>query len=242
MRTVAVVLAGGSGHRFGTGPPKQLQLLGGRSLLERCVDAFDSAPGVDELLVVTAAEVAGQVRHGLRGFARLADVIEGGAARTDSTQRAIGWLRSRSGRAGQGHDWKVLFHDAARPLVDQRIIADCVAALDSYAAVGVVVPSADTIVEVADGAFRRVLERDTLARCQTPQGFRLSVISRAYELAAADPAFAAAPATDDCGVVLRYLPGVPVGTVPGSERNLKITYPADLAIAQAFLDLGETAG
>jgi 2-C-methyl-D-erythritol 4-phosphate cytidylyltransferase len=241
MRTVAVVLAGGSGHRFGAGQPKQLQLLGGRSLLERCVDAFDSAPGVDELLVVTAAEVSGQVRDALRGFARLADVIEGGAARSDSTQRAIGWLRSRAERAGQDQDWKVLFHDAARPLVDQRIIADCIAALDSCAAVGVVLPSADTIVEVADGAFRRVLPRDALARCQTPQGFRLSVISRAYELAAADPAFAAAPATDDCGVVLRYLPGVPVGTVRGSERNLKITYPADLAIAQALLDLGEAA-
>jgi len=105
----------------------------------------------------------------------------------------------------------------------------------------VVVPSADTIVELADGAFRRILPREALARCQTPQGFLLSVIAQAYELAAADPDFAASPPTDDCGVVLRYLPDVPVGAVPGSERNLKITYAADLAIAEALLTLGDPA-
>ena len=70
------------------------------------------------------------------------------------------------------------------------------------------------------------------------QGFRLSVIRRAYELAGADPGFAAAPPTDDCGVVLRYLPDVPIRAVPGSERNLKITYPADLAIAEVLLRYG----
>jgi ribitol-5-phosphate 2-dehydrogenase (NADP+) / D-ribitol-5-phosphate cytidylyltransferase len=136
----------------------------------------------------------------------------------------------------------VLFHDAARPLVDQRTIADVAAALDQWLAVGVVVPSADTIVEVADGAIRRVLARDALARCQTPQGFRLSVIRRAYELADADPGFASIPATDDCGVVLRYLPDVRVGVVRGSERNLKITYAADLAVAQALLEYPDETG
>jgi 2-C-methyl-D-erythritol 4-phosphate cytidylyltransferase len=189
------------------------------------------------VLVVTAAELTRRVRDQLAGSARLADVIEGGLARTDSTQRAIAWLTSRAAAAEPGQDWKVLFHDAARPLVDQKIIADCVAALDHWDAVGVVVPSADTIVQLADGAFGRILPRDSLARCQTPQGFRLSVISHAYELAAADPGFAESAATDDCGVVLRYLPDVPVGTVQGSERNLKITYPADLAIARTLLEL-----
>ena len=125
---------------------------------------------------------------------------------------------------------------------DERYDVDCVAALDRWQAVGVVVASSDTIVQVADGVIQRVLPRDSLARCQTPQGFRLSVISRAYELADADPGFAAVPPTDDCGVVLRYLPDVPVGTVPGSERNLKITYAADLAIAQALLDPTGPAG
>jgi 2-C-methyl-D-erythritol 4-phosphate cytidylyltransferase len=239
MRTVAVVLAGGTGTRFGSGLPKQLQVLGGMTLLARCVQTFGQAPGVDEVLVVTAAELTGPVTSQLSAAARLADVIEGGAARTGSTQRAIAWLRCRAESADPGQDWKVLFHDAARPLVDQRIIADCIAALDQWDAVGTVVPTPDTIVQLADGAFGRVLPRESLARCQTPQGFRLSVIGQAYDLAAADPGFPALAATDDCGIVLRYLPEVPVGAVQGSEHNLKITYPADLAIAQALLDRGE---
>jgi 2-C-methyl-D-erythritol 4-phosphate cytidylyltransferase len=239
MRTVAVVLAGGTGLRFGSSLPKQLQDLGGVTLIERCLQTFSQAEGVDEVLVVTAAELTRRVTAHLRDAAGLADVIEGGIARTDSTQRAIAWLRARAEAAEPGQDWKVLFHDAARPLVDQGIIAACIAALDSWDAVGVVVPSSDTIVQLDDATFARILPRDSLARCQTPQGFRLSLISRAYELAGADPDFAARPATDDCGVVLRYLPGVPIHAVLGSERNLKITYPADLAIAQALLDLPE---
>ena len=127
----------------------------------------------------------------------------------------------------------MLFHDAARPLVDQRIIADCVAALERVDALGVAVPTADTIVVVADGVMTQIPRRDSLLRCQTPQAFRLSVIARAHELALADPDY---EPTDDCGVVLRYLPDVPVHVVQGSERNLKITYPRDLAIARVLLD------
>ncbi len=241
MRTVAVVLAGGTGTRFGTGPAKQLRLLGGRTLLERSVTAFAQAPGIDQVLVVTAAEMVGEVHALLVDSPRLAAVIEGGNARSESTRCAIAWLTARGPEDG-GDDRKVLFHDAARPLVDQRIIADCVGALDSWDAVGVVVPTTDTIVELSGGAFGRILPRDSLARCQTPQGFRLGVIKRAHELAAADPRFCALPATDDCGVVLRYLPDVPVGAVTGSERNVKITYASDLAVAEALLDAGDAVG
>ena len=233
MRTVAVVLAGGSGRRFGSDSPKQLRALGGRTLIEHCVRAFDQAPGVDEVLVVAAADIRQQVQELVTRYPKLTHVIQGGATRTDSTREALRWLGTRL-----SDDSKVLIHDAARPLVDQPTIADCIAALDRYDAVGVAVPSSDTIVEVADGVIQRVLPRDTLACCQTPQGFRLSVIVAAYELADADPAFAAVPATDDCGVVLRYLPAVPVALVQGSVRNLKITYTADLAIAQTLLDEG----
>jgi 2-C-methyl-D-erythritol 4-phosphate cytidylyltransferase len=129
----------------------------------------------------------------------------------------------------------VLFHDAARPLLDQRIIADCVRALDAHLAIGVAIPSSDTIVEVRDAVVTGMPPRETLQRCQTPQGFRLSVIRKAYELADADPQFAAFAATDDCGIVLRYLPEVPIRVVPGSERNIKITYPSDLDVAAAML-------
>ena len=176
MRTVAVVLAGGTGSRFGGSTPKQLRLLAGRPIIAHCVQAFSLAPDVDNVLVVTAADVADQVRQEVAGYAKVTDVITGGASRTESTRCAINWLNARFPDEA---DCKVLFHDAARPLVDQQTIAECIAALDQWQAVGTVVASADTIVEVIDGTIRRALPRDSLARCQTPQGFHMSVISRA---------------------------------------------------------------
>jgi ribitol-5-phosphate 2-dehydrogenase (NADP+) / D-ribitol-5-phosphate cytidylyltransferase len=230
MRTVAVVLAGGSGQRFGGGLPKQLQVLAGRTLLEHSVAAFGQAPGVDAITVVIPPGRGGLVRErfaAIAGYPKVTGVIEGGVTRTDSTRCAIAAL-------GDG-ECNVLFHDAARPLLDQRIIADCVAALRTDLAIGVAVPSSDTIVEVTDGVVTGMPRRDALARCQTPQGFRLSVIRRAYQFADADPGFAQRPATDDCGIVHRYLPDVAVRLVPGSERNIKITYPHDLEVAEALL-------
>jgi 2-C-methyl-D-erythritol 4-phosphate cytidylyltransferase len=227
MRMVAVVLGGGIGQRVGAALPKQLLRLGGKTLVEHCVAAFEQAPGVDEILVVMAGGYVEQVRNMLAegGFAKVTGVIAGGVARSDSTRVALGAI------AGPG-DCGVLLHDAARPLVDQRIIADCVAALEVHQAAGVAVPASDTIVITDNGVMHSMPRRETLWRCQTPQCFRLSVIARAHQLAAADPDFAP---TDDCGVVLRYLPGVDVHIVPGSERNLKVTYPQDLAVAEALL-------
>ena len=254
MRMVAVVLGGGVGQRLGAEMPKQLLTLGGLTLVERCVAAFDQAPGVDEVLVVIARGYTEQVKAMLAdgGYRKVTDVIEGGATRPDSTRVALAAIAgTAAGRApggglgaapggglggagggGTGDDCGVLLHDAARPLVDQQIIADCVASLEVHEAAGVAVPTSDTIVITNNGVMRSVPRRETLFRCQTPQCFRLSVIARAHELAAADPDFAP---TDDCGVVLRYLPGVDVYIVPGSERNIKITYPQDLAVAEALL-------
>jgi 2-C-methyl-D-erythritol 4-phosphate cytidylyltransferase len=229
MRTVAVVLAGGTGKRFGSDMPKQMHVLAGRSLVEHSVSAFEQADGVDAITVVMPAALARQATEHFAGgrFRKVTSVIAGGVTRTDSTRRAI---------AALGEDeCDVLFHDAARPLLEQRIIADCVRALATSRAIGVAVPSADTIVEVSDGLVTGMLHRDALARCQTPQGFRLSVIRRAYQLADADPEFAQRAATDDCGIVLRYLPGIPVRVVPGSERNMKITFPGDLQVAETLL-------
>jgi 2-C-methyl-D-erythritol 4-phosphate cytidylyltransferase len=229
MRTVAVVLAGGTGERFGTSVPKQLLPFAGRPLVEHSVAAFDAAPAVDSVLVVMTAGHAARVREALAagGYGKLAGVIPGGPSRVESTRCAI--------EALGGGECDVLFHDAARPLVDQRIIADCVAALATHRAVGVAVPSPDTIAVVSDGIMTSMPRRDSLVRLQTPQGFRLSLIRHAHELAAADPGFGDLPATDDCGIVLRYLPDVRVHVVPGSERNLKITFPRDLAVAEALL-------
>jgi 2-C-methyl-D-erythritol 4-phosphate cytidylyltransferase len=205
---------------------------------------------VHAILVVMAAgharQVAGLLAVG--GYQKVMGVIEGGASRPESTRRAIAELcrtqqgrtqqdGTEQGRTGQGIDeCNVLFHDAARPLVDQRIIADCVLALRTHEAVGVVVPASDTIVIVDGEVMTSMPRRDRLRRCQTPQGFRLQVIRRAYEMAQADPAFDDQASTDDCGVVLRYLPEVAVAVVPGSERNFKITYPDDLRVAESLLN------
>lgn len=244
MRTVAVVLAGGAGLRLGGDIPKQLRPLAGRPMLEYSVSAFDQAPGVDDILVVMAAEFTGQVREALGiKFGKLRGVIAGGTDRPGSTQRAIealtsaDWLVSRSRDTGQA-DCDVLFHDAARPLIDQRLIADCVRALGDYQAVGVAVPTADTIAMVDEGLMTAIPPRESLVRCQTPQGFRLSLIRRAYELAAADLRAGRFAATDDCGVVLRYLPEVKIAIVQGSDRNIKVTYPADITFAESLLRAG----
>jgi ribitol-5-phosphate 2-dehydrogenase (NADP+) / D-ribitol-5-phosphate cytidylyltransferase len=238
MRTVAVVLAGGSGQRFGSRLPKQLLPLAGRTLIEHSVAAFEEAPGVSAILVVMAAGHARQVADMLaaRDCQKVIGVIDGGVTRPESTWRAIAELsRADPARPADPAGCDVLFHDAARPLVDQRIITDCVRALRTHQAVGVAVPASDTIVMVDDGVMTAMPRRDRLRRCQTPQGFRLEVIRRAYELARADPAFAGLAATDDCGVVLRYLPDVTIAVVPGSERNIKITYPEDLKVAESLL-------
>jgi len=229
MRTVAVVLAGGTGQRFGTPVPKQLLPLAGRTMIEHSVAAFDEAPGIDSILVVMtpgrAREVADLLAAG--GYRKVRQVIGGGATRTESTRLALAALGEE--------ECNVLFHDAARPLIDQRTIASCLAALTEHRAIGVAIPSSDTVAVVSDGTITGMPHRNTLVRCQTPQGFRLSVIRKAHELAAADPGFAGLPATDDCGVVLRYLPEVGVHVVPGDERNIKITFPRDLGVAETLL-------
>jgi 2-C-methyl-D-erythritol 4-phosphate cytidylyltransferase len=225
-RTVAVVLGGGAGSRFGATTPKQLLSLGGKTLVEHCVTAFAQAPGIDEVLLVMPAAYFAEAKK-LVGD-QVSAIIEGGETRSDSVRNALAHLTARHPPETTG----VLFHDAARPLVTQQIITACVAALHDHDAAGTAIPTSDTILVASDGVLSHCPPRETLFRAQTPQCFRLSVITKAHELAAADPGFIP---TDDCGVVLRYLPDVPVHIVLGSERNIKVTYPGDLAIAEALL-------
>lgn len=237
---IAAVLGGGVGRRVGRDIPKQLIPIGGRPIIEHAVRAFQRAPDVDEIVVLMAPGYEAQVEESLaRGrYDKVSRVLSGGAARTDTTRRFLAAAAELV--AARGHDdGDVLVHDAARPFVEQRIIADCVAALATHEAVNVAIPSSDTIIAVdASGTLLTdVPPRDRLRRVQTPQCFRLSTITRAYERAAADPDFAsgAVTATDDCGVVRRYLPEVPIVVVPGSERNIKITHPLDLVLAEQLL-------
>ncbi|MEU8305240.1 2-C-methyl-D-erythritol 4-phosphate cytidylyltransferase [Actinomadura sp. NPDC048955] len=222
-RTVAVVLAGGVGERMGAGRPKQLMEVGGRPILAHAVGAFDAHPDVGEVVVVMAPGHLREAAAIAAPFRKTAAVIEGGATRTASTVAALRLLEDRP------DDVRVLFHDAARPFVDRPVIDRVLDALDACEAVAVGVPSADTIVVVEDGTVASMPPRETLTRFQTPQGFRLGTIRKAYELALADPGVRA---TDDCGIVHRYLPDVPIRVVAGSERNLKVTQPLDAVIAE----------
>lgn len=225
-RTVAVVLAAGTGSRLGAALPKQLLPLAGRTVLEHTVRALRAGAEVDELVVVMHPDHVARARGLLLGpeLPRLTRVLAGGADRDASTRCALDVL---------GEDeCDVLLHDGVRPLVSPRIVAECVAALRTSEAVTVAVPSTDTLLRVdEDGRVVDVPDRSRLRRSQTPQGFRLSVLRQAYALAAGDPR----PATDNCGVVLRHLPHVAVRVVPGEEQNIKITHRMDLVVAEQVL-------
>lgn len=233
LRNVAVVLAGGTGIRVGLSIPKQLIRIAGKTIIEHTIAAFEASPLIDEIIVLMAPGHLDPVRAIVRsgGYGKVSQIVEGGLTRNDSTSRALDALGTE--------ECNVLFHDAVRPLVSQTIIADCVAALATHEAVDTAIPSADTIVQVhgsggSTETIQDVLQRSLLRRGQTPQAFRLSVIRRAYELAWKDPDFAA---TDDCTVVLRYLPEVPIAVVAGHERNMKVTEPIDVYIADKLFQL-----
>ena len=221
--TVAVVLAGGIGARLGAGRPKQLVEVGGRPILAHAIGAFDAHPRVGEVLVVMATGHLREAAAIAAPFRKTAGVVEGGETRTASTVAALRRLE------GRPDDARVLFHDAARPFVDAPVIDRVLDALDEHDAVAVGVPSSDTIVVVEDGLVASMPPRETMSRFQTPQGFRLGTVRKAYELALADPALRA---TDDCGIVHRYLPDVPIRVVAGSDRNLKVTQPLDAVVAE----------
>ena len=238
MRAVAVILAGGTGTRVGRSIPKQLIEIGGKPIIEHSIAVFQASPVIDEIVIVMAPGHLDPVRAIVQagGYDKVVRIIEGGQTRNESTSRALEALRSSAGT----DEVNVLFHDAVRPLVTATIIADVVDALRAHEAVATAIPSSDTIIrvrpEAADGrvVLDDVLPRHELRRGQTPQAFRLSVITRAYELAWQDPDFTA---TDDCTVVLRYLPDVPIAVVPGHERNMKVTEPIDVHLAEKLLEL-----
>lgn len=234
-RTVAAVLAGGTGSRMGAPIPKQFIEVGGKPVLRHTLEAFEAAPEIDAVVVVTAAAFRERTLDlALACSAKVADVVEGGRTRSDSSRAAIAWAMELAGA-----DARILLHDAARMLVPGQVIADVVRALDECEAVTAAVPSSDTVIEAepsASGeAIAAALDRSRLRRVQTPQGFRLGTIAEAYERAAAEPGFAP---TDDCSVVLRFLPDVEVRVVAGAERNLKVTTPIDLVVAEALLSDG----
>jgi 2-C-methyl-D-erythritol 4-phosphate cytidylyltransferase len=230
LRNIAVVLAGGTGTRVGLSIPKQLIKIAGKPIIEHTIAALQASPVIDEIMVMMAPGYLDEIRAIVRNgdYHKVSQIVEGAGTRNDTTAAALAALGEQ--------ECNVLLHDAVRPLVSQTIIAANVAALADHQAVDTAIPSADTVIQIRadDESISDVLPRHLLRRGQTPQSFRLSTIRAAYANAAKDPDFTA---TDDCTVVLRYLPEVPIAVVPGHERNMKVTEPIDVYIADKLFQL-----
>lgn len=228
MKTIAVILAGGSGSRMGNDLPKQFVKVAGKKIIEHTIDVFEKSSVIDEIFVVSKAEWIPNVEELVvaNRYKKVKKILSGGKERYHSSLSAINACDD---------DDKILFHDAVRPLVNDRIIKDCVEALNKYNAVDVAIPATDTMIEVdAESIITSIPNRSILRNGQTPQGFTCSVIKLAYELAMADPHFRT---SDDCGVVKKYLPNEPIYVVKGENFNMKLTYIEDLFLLDKLFQL-----
>lgn len=230
---VAILLAGGSGQRFGADRPKQFVRIGERTVLEHSLAAFEQSPHIDAILIVSHPQHLDEVRQLLPSsqHPKLLAVVAGGAERQDSTLNALRALTQITDAPLE--QIRILIHDAVRPAVSQSIIERVCTALHTHQAANLVVPVTDTLLEVNDnGTTAAMPSRARFRRVQTPQGFHASTLQHAYDVALTDPNF---QATDDCGVVFRYLPEVEIALVEGEQRNIKLTYPEDLHVLHHLL-------
>ena len=221
MTRIAVVIpAGGAGRRMGS-VAKPLLELGGLPMLQRSIQPFLDRDDVHWVIIALPAELAAAPPHWLMGDRRV-DVLAGGAERGDSVRNALAAVPMEAEI--------VLVHDAARPLVSAEVIERCVAAAAEGRSAIAGMPIVDTIKEVdEDGCIVSTPDRRTLWAAQTPQAFPAEVLRDAHARAAADRI----STTDDAALVARY--GGTVMVVEGATDNLKITTPADLAIAEALI-------
>lgn len=230
MRVHAMLLAGGSGDRFGAEMPKQFVRLAGEVILLRSLRAV-AAAGIDTMVVVAHPDWVAETRGVIEsaGLEIPTTVVAGGATRNESTRNGLRALIADD-------DDVVVIHDAVRPLVPVEVILRAIDPVASGLADGIdtVIPSADTLVIVDGDAVVEIPDRSRYRRGQTPQVFRRSILVQAYEAAAAAGDMTA---TDDCSLVLRYVPGVRLLVVAGDEVNLKITTRIDLVLADRMLQM-----
>jgi 2-C-methyl-D-erythritol 4-phosphate cytidylyltransferase len=223
---VAVILvAAGRGRRLGGEIPKQYIPLDGVCSLRRCAEIFLSVEGVGYILPVIHPDDAELCADALGGLAdeRLMAPVLGGETRAASVRNGLEALETHA-------PFKVLIHDAARPFVSERIIAEVIATLDEVDGAFAALPVVDALWSVEDGAAVRPVPRDGLWRAQTPQGFDFKKIlgaHRGHDGSGADD------------VAVAHEAGLGVRVVPGSERNFKITTQADLERALRELALGK---
>ncbi|MDQ2102243.1 bifunctional 2-C-methyl-D-erythritol 4-phosphate cytidylyltransferase/2-C-methyl-D-erythritol 2,4-cyclodiphosphate synthase [Azospirillum isscasi] len=225
---IALIVAAGTGQRFGAERPKQYLDLAGQPVLRRTVEAFKRHPGVSAVRVVINPAFRDLYDAAVAGL-DLPEPVAGGASRQDSVRNGLEAL------ADSAPD-RVLIHDAARPLIDDATIDAVIAALDRHPAALAAVPVADTLKR-GDGGMgggpdgglvTGTVDRSGLWRAQTPQGFRFPEILAAHRSAAG------LELTDDAAVAERA--GLPVALVPAREENFKVTTPDDLTRAARVLD------
>jgi 2-C-methyl-D-erythritol 4-phosphate cytidylyltransferase len=230
VRTWAIVLAGGDGNRFGGELPKQFVRLAGDPILARTLRCLRGA-NIDRVIVVAHPSWLDDTRRLVDAveLGITVDVVRGGATRNESTRNGFAALHA-------SEDDVVLVHDAVRPLLPLDVILRAVEPILSgrAEATDTVIPSADTLVIVEGERVAEIPERSRYRRGQTPQAFRAGVLERAY---AAAEAAGDMGNTDDCSLVLRYVPEARMLGVAGDEINMKITTRTDIVLADRMLQL-----
>lgn len=218
MKLGVVLLAAGSGTRFGSDKPKQFIPLNGKEIWQYAFEAFNKHADVDEMVVVfPKGELTAST-----GWHR--DFIEGGDSRRESSLEGVRHLMHIDPEITH-----VLIHDAVRPFIDRSIIDRCVDALEAgYDAVDVTIPSADSIAKVSEnGMFvESIPNRSVLRLGQTPQGFKIERLLNALQ------SVPKGSHTDDIGIFLEHYPYAKVKNVDGDEDNMKITTQSDLIKAE----------
>ena len=225
-KNYAIILASGSGSRYGNELPKQFVKIAGKTILEHTIEIFENAPEIDNICVVITPEYRYVAENILlkNNYKKVVSLLNGGETRKDSSYIGISSIIEK--------DAHVIIHDCARPFLSQRIIKDYVEALKNYDAIEVAIPTADTIIEVDEkNTIKNIPVRANLRRGQTPQCFKLSVIKKAHELSKNDKNF-----TDDCGLIVKYNL-CDVYVVEGEIENIKITYPSDIYMADRLFQL-----
>jgi 2-C-methyl-D-erythritol 4-phosphate cytidylyltransferase/2-C-methyl-D-erythritol 2,4-cyclodiphosphate synthase len=218
VHVTAIIAAGGRGTRFGGVQPKQLSLLGGRPILQHSVEAFLNSSAISDVIVALPGELAADPPAYLRNVDKPLHVVAGGTRRQDSVSRAFERVSADAEI--------VVIHDAARPLISDAVIRRTIDAAEVSGAAIAAIGARDTVKRAGvDGIITATLRREEIFLAQTPQAFRVTVLRDA--LAFADDA------TDEAALAERA--GHQVRVVDGDARNLKVTTPEDLAIAERLL-------
>ncbi len=220
-RCGAVIVAAGSASRMG-GIDKVMAPLGGEPMIVKTVRAFQNCEAVGEIVVVTRQDLVAPIQELCREMDKVRAVVTGGASRQESV-----WLGLN---AFSGKIQLAAVHDGARPLISWELIDRTVRAANSYGAAAPAIPVKDTIKVERSGLVESTPDRSRLRAVQTPQVFDFDLLRGALQKARED----GAEVTDDCSAVERL--GMKIRLVEGEERNLKVTTPLDLKIAELLLE------